>query len=252
MLRLITIPISHYCEKARWALDRVGLSYREERHVQGIHQLAARRAGGGLTVPVLVTPDGVLAESEQILAWVDRRTPPEHRLFPAESGERDEVERLCRRLDDELGPKGRRLMYIHMLAQRKLMLRFNNEGVPRWEDRAIRFGWPLIVRFARRRLAIRPGIEVEDEAAVWRELDFVAELLADGRSHLCGERFGAADLTFAALSAAVVVPPVYGVPLPQPDILPPDTAAFIERVREHPAGRYALTLFAEHRRERVV
>ena len=252
MLRLITIPISHYCEKARWALDRVGLSYREERHVQGIHQLAARRAGGGLTVPVLVTPDGVLAESEQILAWVDRRTPPEQRLFPAESGERDEVERLCRRLDDELGPKGRRLMYIHMLAQRKLMLRFNNEGVPRWEDRAIRFGWPLIVRFARRRLAIRPGIEVEDEAAVWRELDFVAELLADGRPHLCGERFGAADLTFAALSAAVVVPPVYGVPLPQPDILPRHTAAFVERVREHPAGRYALTLFAEHRRERVV
>ena len=252
MLRLITIPISHYCEKARWALDRVGLSYREERHVQGIHQLAARRAGGGLTVPVLVTPDGVLAESEQILAWVDRRTPPEQRLFPAESGERDEVERLCRRLDDELGPKGRRLMYVHMLAQRKLMLRFNNEGVPRWEDRAIRFGWPLIVRFARRRLAIRPGIEVEDEAAVWRELDFVAELLADGRPHLCGERFGAADLTFAALSAAVVVPPVYGVPLPQPDILPRHTAAFVERVREHPAGRYALTLFAEHRRERVV
>jgi glutathione S-transferase len=252
VLRLITIPISHYCEKARWALDRVGLSYREERHVQGIHQLAARRAGGGLTVPVLVTPDGVLAESEQILAWVDRRTPPEHRLFPSESSARDEVERLCRRLDQELGPKGRRLMYIHMLAQRKLMLRFNNEGVPRWEDRAIRFGWPLIVRFARRRLAIRPGIEVEDEAAVWRELDFVAELLADGRPHLCGERFGAADLTFAALSAAVVVPPVYGVPLPQPDILPPDTATFIERVREHPAGRYALTLFAEHRRERVV
>src|ERR1700728_3679182 len=57
-LRLITIPISHYCEKARWALDRVGLPYREERHVQGIHQLAARRAGGGVTVPVLVTPDG--------------------------------------------------------------------------------------------------------------------------------------------------------------------------------------------------
>ena len=46
VLRLITIPISHYCEKARWALERAGLPYREERHVQGIHRLAARRAGG--------------------------------------------------------------------------------------------------------------------------------------------------------------------------------------------------------------
>ena len=143
-------------------------------------------------------------------------------------------------------------MYVHMLAQRKLMLRFNNQGVPDWEDRAIRYGWPLALRFARRRLDIRPGIEAEDEAAVWRELDFVAELLADGRPHLCGERFGAADLTFAALSAAVVVPPVYGVPLPQPNVLPPHTAALVERVREHPAGRYALALFTERRRECVV
>ena len=100
-------------------------------------------------------------------------------------------------------------------------------------------------------LAIRPGIEVEDEAAVWRELDFVAELLADGRQHLCGERFGAADLTFAALSASVVIPPVYGVTLPQPDLLPADTAALVTHVREHPAGSYALKLFAEHRRETV-
>ena len=250
-LRLVTIPISHYCEKARWALERAGIPYREERHVQGIHRFAARRAGGGATVPVLVTPGGVLGESAEILAWVDARTPPEHRLFPAEAAARAEVERLCRRLDGELGPKGRRLMYVHMLAHRKLMLSFNNQGVPRWEDRTIRYGWPVIARFARHALDIRPGVEVSDEAAVWRELDFVAELLADGRPYLCGERFGAADLTFAALSAAVTVPPDYGVPLPQPDVLPPEPAAFVERVREHPAGRYALALVARHRRESV-
>ncbi|MGP0100588.1 MAG: glutathione S-transferase family protein [Solirubrobacteraceae bacterium] len=251
-LRLITIPISHYCEKARWALDRVEMPYREERHVQGIHQLAARRAGGGVTVPVLVTPDGAIGESQEILAWVDQRTPAEHRLFPEESEARREVERLCRRFDEELGPKGRRLMYVHMLAQRKLALSFNNEGVPVWEDRAIRYGWPLIVRFVRRALDIRPGIEIEDEAAVWREFDYVAELLADGRPYLCGERFGAADLTFAALSASVLVPPIYGVPLPQPDVLAPQTAALVERAREHPAGRHALALIAEQRLEPVL
>ena len=38
--RLITIPISHYCEKARWALDRAGIGYREERHVQIVHRVA--------------------------------------------------------------------------------------------------------------------------------------------------------------------------------------------------------------------
>jgi glutathione S-transferase len=249
VLRLLTIPISHYCEKARWALERAGLPYREERHVQGIHRIAARRAGGGRTVPVLVTPEGALGESEEILLWVDARTPPGQRLFPSDPAERAEVERLCRRFDERLGPSGRRLMYVNMLSHRELMLRFNNQGVPRWEDLALRLGWPVATRFVGHALGIRPGVEVEDEAAVWGELDFVAELLADGRRHLCGERFSAADLTFAALSASVVVPPVYGVALPQPDVLPPDIAALVERVREHPAGRYALTLFKQRRSE---
>ena len=157
MLRLVTIPISHYCEKARWALERAGLAYREERHVQAIHRIAARRAGGGRTVPVLVTPEGALGESEEILVWADERTSPEHRLFPADPGERAEVERVCRPLDERLGPSGRRLMYAHMLARRELLLRFNNQGVPAWEDRMLRLGWPLAVRLVRRELDIGRG-----------------------------------------------------------------------------------------------
>lgn len=247
MLRLVTIPISHYCEKARWALERGGLRYREERHVQGVHRLAARRAGGGVTVPVLVTPQGSIGESALILAWVDARLDPELRLLPASGTERREVRELCRRLDERLGPSGRRLMYVHMLAQRELLLRFNNQGVPRWEDRAMRWGWPLLVRFVGRVLDIAPGVEVADEAVVWQELDHIAELLEDGRPYLCGERFGAADLTFAALAAAVIVPPLYGVELPQPELLPAPTAALVRRAREHPAGRFALRVIAEHR-----
>jgi glutathione S-transferase len=89
------------------------------------------------------------------------------------------------------------------------------------------------------------------DCAVWRELDFVADLLADGRPWLCGERFGAADLTFAALSAPIVVPPEYGVALPPLDEFTPAVVEFVKRAREHPAGRYALTLFAEQRRAAV-
>jgi glutathione S-transferase len=247
MLRLITIPISHYCEKARWALERAGLPYREERHVQGVHRVAARRAGGGSTVPVLVTPDAVIGESEAILEWVDARTPPDRRLFPVEPPAREQVYGLCRRFDGELGPRGRRLIYVHMLGQRSLALRFNNAGVPRWEDRALTWGWPAATAYIRRALKIRPGVEAEDEAAVWREFDFVAELLGRSGPYLCGERFGAADLTFAALAAPMIAPPVYGTPLPQPEQMAPATAALVRRAREHPAGAFALKLFEEER-----
>ena len=245
MLRLVTIPISHYCEKARWALDLARIEYREERHVQGIHQTAARRAGGGKTVPVLVTPDGVLGESSEILAWVDERLPPDSRLF---AGDRAEIDALCERFDAVLGPRDRRLMYVHLLPERKLLLSFNNAGVPRWEDRLLRMAWPLLSPLVGRELGITRGVEVEDEAAVWREFDFAGGLLADGRPYLCGERFSAADLTFAALAAPCVVPPEYGVSLPQPERLPVKTATLVERAREHPAGRHALRMFREHRR----
>jgi glutathione S-transferase len=247
MLRLVTIPISHYCEKARWALQRAGLDYREEPHVQGIHRIYARRAGGSSTVPVLVTPDGPLGESEQILEWVDERIAPAHRLFGTEPAERKRILALSRRLDERLGPTGRRLIYVRMFDQPELMLRFNNQGVPRWEDRFIRHGLPFARRFIARALEITPGIERQDEATVWAEFDWVAEMLSDGRPFLLGERFTAADLTFAALAAPVVLPSVYGVSLPPFESLDAPTAALVARGREHPAGAFALRLTEERR-----
>ena len=249
--RLITIPISHYCEKARWALERAGLGYVEERHVQGVHRVAARRAGGGSTVPVLVAPEGVFAESRQILAHADESLPEGRRLFPADPSTRRDVEAVSRWLDEGLGPEGRRLMYAHMLEQRGLMLRFNCQGVPRRERLVMTALWPAVVRWGRRELGIAPGTAREDEARVWATFEAVGERLRDGRRHLCGDRFTAADLTFAALSASVLVPPEYGVSLPQPEALPAELAALVRTYREHPAGEYALRLFREERHRRV-
>jgi glutathione S-transferase len=246
--RLLTIPISHFCEKARWALDRAGLEYVEERHVQGIHRIVARRVGGGTTMPVLVTRDGVLAESEDILRYADEHLDEDDRLFPADPGQRDEVVGLCRELDEGLGPDGRRLMYALMLDQKGPTLRVNNQGVPAWEGRMMSALWPFVIRWGRRDLGIDGDtVRVETEN-VRRAFDGISERRADGRPYLCGERFGAADLTFAALAAAVIVPPEYGVRLPQPDELPQHIARMVREFREHPAGAYAMELFRTERR----
>ena len=126
--RLVTIPISHYCEKARWALDRAGVAYREERHVQIVHRVASRRAGGGGTVPVLVAPEGVFAQSADILAYADRHRS-RARLYPG-AGLRAEVVALERGFDADLGPEGRRWMYFHILPRRDLGIAYNCTGVP--------------------------------------------------------------------------------------------------------------------------
>jgi glutathione S-transferase len=246
--RLVTIPISHFCEKGRWALERAGLDYREERHVQGIHRIASRRAGGRGTVPVLVSDEGVFGESEQILRHADARLEESDRLFPADGELGDDVVGISRRLDAGLGPDGRRLMYAHMLPRKQEMLPVNNQGVPAWEDRTFRLLWPVAKRWGERELGIGPTTFRDDEPRVLRAFDEIAERLADGRPYLCGERFTAADLTFACLAAAVTVPPEYGVRLPQPEELPEPIAGDLRAFREHPAGAFALRLFRDERR----
>jgi glutathione S-transferase len=236
--RLVTIPISHFCEKARWALERAGLEYTEERHVQGVHQFASRRAGGHGTLPVLVTAEGTFTESEWIVRYADQHLPPERRLFTGDP----EVEQLCRWLDGGLGPDARRLIYAHMLPRKALMLPYNNQGVPAWEARALTALYPIAVRWATRELKITT-LE-DDRPRVFNAFDAIAERLADGRRHLTGDRFTAADLTFACLAAAVIVPRNYGVALPQPDALPEPVKQDVEAFRAHPAGAYALSLFA--------
>ena len=151
---LVTIPISHFCEKARWALDRAGVDYVEQRHLQLLHVAAARRAGGGRTVPVLVTDSGeVLPESGAILRWADGRTDPARRLYPSGVlGE--EAAALEARLDERFGPDGRLWMYEQTLPIVREMAPWVLAGVPRWERLAFRAGGPLISFAVRRYLGV--------------------------------------------------------------------------------------------------
>ncbi len=245
---LITIPISHYCEKARWALERARIPYRERAHVQGIHRFAVRRAGGGETAPVLVCGDRVLSESAEIVAFADTRAEPAKRLYPDGAAEADEVRTLEREFDTRLGPHGRRWMYDSMRGARSVVLAYNCTGVPAWERRALPLALPLMTRVIDRHFDISPATVAESEREVRAVFDEVATRLGDGRPYLAGERFTAADLTFAALTAPVVLPPEYGVPLPTPDELPATMAAVVRELRAHPAGAHALAMYRDERR----
>jgi glutathione S-transferase len=245
--RLITIPISHYCEKARWALDRAGIVYREERHIQLVHRIASRRAGGDGTVPVLVTAEGAFTQSADILAFADRHVAPGARLYPEAAALRDEVVALERDFDADLGPEGRRWMYFHVLPLKDLGVAYNCTGVPAWERRAFPVALSVMSGYIRHLFAIGPTTGDDGRAAVQRTFDAVAARLDDGRPYLCGDAFTAADLAFAALAAPVVMPREYGVPLPAVEELPPDMAAAVRAFRAHPAGAFACRLFAEER-----
>jgi len=245
---LITIPISHFCEKARWALERCEIPYTERAHLQVLHRFAVRRAGGGTTAPVLRWGGQVLPDSADILEAVSAQAPPERRLYPEDPEAAADARAMERDFDQRLGPESRRWMYYELRGRGDIAREYGCTGVPAWQRRSLPLVYPLAARIIDRFLDVTPETAERAEAAVRATFDEVADRLADGRPYLCGDSFSAADLTFSALAAAVLMPPEYGVPLPQPEVLPASMAAKVNDFRSHPAGAHALRMFREERR----
>jgi glutathione S-transferase len=242
---LITIPLSHYCEKARWALDRVALPYREEPHVPLLHLLATKRNDGG-TVPMLVHGSSRFVDSTDILKHADAVCGGEL-LYPRDAALQREVDALEERFDTELGPHTRRWAYAQLLQQAKLLRLVWSRGVPRLEASMLPVIAPVARRLVRGAYKITPESEqrsLERVRGVFREVD---ERLSDGRRFLVGERFTAADLTFAALAAPVLFPVECRAVHPALDAVPAAMREEALRLRDTDAGRFALRMFSQER-----
>jgi glutathione S-transferase len=241
----ITVPLSHYCEKARWALDRLAIPYREQAHLPLLHRLATMRRGGG-TVPVFVHGARRLTDSTDILVYADALRGGDT-LYPRDAALRREVETFEERFDRELGPATRRWAYAQLLPEAKLVREVWSRGVPRLEASLL----PLIAPIARR--LARAGYRITPESAR-RSLTRVQDVfrsmedgLRDGRRFLVGERFTAADVSFAALAAPVVFPAGCRATLPELDAVPAAMREEVLRLRETAAGQFALRLYRDER-----
>jgi glutathione S-transferase len=239
--RLVTITFSHYCEKARWALDRAHIPYREEAHLPLFAWVPALRAGRRRTVPSLLTSDGAIADSTEILHWADRHGDALP-LFPEQLAGVAELED---QLDRVLGPHGRRLAYGHLLpALRDLVS--DVRGVPRTEAVLARTFSRPIAAIMRRGLKVTPDGLARSKQRVDEIFADIAGRLADGRRYLLGDHFTAADLTFAALATPLIGPPELADYLPV-SAAPPTMHEMLAHYRATPAGAFALRLYAEDR-----
>jgi|GEM_PF-937192 len=259
-MKLITIRFSHFCERARWALDLAGVDYVEEGHLPGFHVRAVKKAhpAGGqkdrastrFSTPLLVDGDTILDDSSTIARWASAQG--EQRglasLYPADLV--DDIDEWVQRSHDKLGIHSRRLAYFHLFNHMPLLHEMARQNVGGGQALALRMGAPFFVSSLKKRQ------KLDDEASMHRAVDIVETAMADASAHLeerdylVGDRFTAADLMFACAAApALVVQPDegYGAWLPTLASLPNAYRNDVDRWRATRAGQHALRMFREHR-----
>jgi glutathione S-transferase len=207
------LKVSHYNEKARWALDHKRVPHVRRAALPGRHGAVARRLTGGKTFPVLVLDGQAIGDSTRIIEVLERRYP-DPALYPSDPGERRRALEIEEFFDEELGPYTRLLVVHHMLPDPDLTLGafFSDLRAP--SRRLARAAFPVV----RRQMAAAVGI---DERGVGRAFEkvntagerFRAEVAPSG--YLVGDRFTIADLTLASLLAPAVAPEQFPYPQPQ-------------------------------------
>ncbi len=246
MNELITIPFSHFCEKARWALDWCGVPYVERACLPGLHLRHTRRVGGR-TVPALIRSDGsALTDSSDILRWADAQAPAARKLLPAGGAARADADAFEDELDEALGPATRLWAYAHGLRNRPMLRAMVAPGFPRRRDRAL---LALLLP------VVGPLIE-KQYGATMEAADRAEGVIVDGfarvsarleqQPYLSGERFGASDLTFAVLGGIMVLPRENRY-MRHDVALTGRMQSFVDRLRATRAGEHAARCYREHR-----
>jgi glutathione S-transferase len=244
---LVTIPFSHFCEKARWSLEAAGVPFVEEGHCPVLHRPAVKKAGGRGSVPVLVVDGGrAIDDSPLIVEYADARAAPGRKLWP-EGRARDEGLALERELDREYAPHVRRFVYFHFLPRRDITLGLFGIDTPRREHGIARVAFPVFRLLMRRFMRVHEAGVRRSEDAMSRTFDAIAARLRDGRPYLLGDRFSAADIAFASFAAPMVHPPEHPKVRVEAVDFPPAYTAAVRAAQEHPAGQFARRVYRDHR-----
>ncbi|MGH2905797.1 MAG: glutathione S-transferase family protein [Solirubrobacterales bacterium] len=245
-MKLITIPFSHFCEKGRWALDLTGIPYDEVRIAPVIQRLVVMPLGS-LTVPVLIDGRHVTSESNEILRLCDQRFPADEKLFPADPDLRAEVEQLVERFDTVTAPNVRLWFYAWATADPEKLREYGQHGLPPGQRRIMKAALPVISKMLSAHFEIESGTHERAAEIVTGELEFVGDLLADGRPYLVGDHFTAADLAFCAFVGNSLGAPGYGGPGFTPPPGPAELAPQVLQWAQLPVAAWVHGVYAQHR-----
>ncbi|MEM8689121.1 MAG: glutathione S-transferase family protein [Pseudomonadota bacterium] len=242
MRKLFVFGISHYCEKARWALDWHGLSYQEVNWPPGPHLVLAKRLGAKRTsVPILADGDDLIQGSDKITDWADAHTDARSPGLTTPDACALEV-----RADKNIGIHTRRLAYAECLQTHPHVVKpalFHN--LRPVHSILANLMWPLTRRAMIKAYRLTGNAAEESRVRVETELDWLDAHLSDGRPYLTGGRFTRADIAVASLLSPFARPDA--LPLYQRMDFPPALAADLARWQTRPVVQWVTRLYSEQR-----
>ncbi len=245
MIRLYTFVVSHFSEKARWALDWKRVPYAERQLTPGLHRRSLQRLAPRSTVPVLDDDGRVTQGSSAIIDYAERRWP-DRSLAPADPALHDQVPEMERWLDDEVGEPLRRVFYGSALGNRELVVQLFTQGGGWWAPWFYRMAYPRVAHVIQRMYAINPRTVAEDRKRLTATFQRIDQMLGRG-GYLLGDRFSRADLSLASLVAPLWSPPEHCTRWPRDELYPAD----LRQLRADLAGQhtrdYTLRMYREHR-----
>lgn len=244
MLRLNTFAISHFSEKARWALDLNGVDYTERRLLPGPHVLVIRRMAPSTTVPTLEHDGTVVQGSSAILDYLETRLGATRLTVPPASATR--ARELEATVDRAFGLGTQRIFYATLLENRSVVIDLWVQGGPVWGRAYFAVAFPLVAHLVRRTYKIRPEPVARAKDLFRRTMDTTDKMLAEG-PYLLGDTLSRADVTVAALLAPLCTPPEHF--LRWPAEVPPEHTAFVDELRGRPTWDFVLRMYREHRGE---
>jgi len=241
--RLWHFRVSHYNEKVRWALDFKRWPHVRTALIGGFHIPVARWLSGQTKLPVIALDGEVIAGSSRILEAIERRRP-EPPLFPADPEARRRALAIEAYFDEEVAPDLRRLFWSAYLDDPGAAARMATDGFGAGTRALWRTAFPLMRPLIRRNMGITASQLDAARARLGTYFDrLAAEIGPSG--YLVGDRFGVADLCAAAVMTAIVRPPEFPYPLPEP--WPAALAALRASIAGHRACRWVLEIYARHR-----
>lgn len=200
-ITLLQFPFSHFCEKARWALDHKGLVYRTHDLVPGAHLWATRRLNAGRTLPILLDGARVVGDSAAIVDDLDARHP-QAPLTPADAAQAQQARQWENWAAREIGVPVRLLFYFHVLPRRALALEILGTGASPAARRMLGWCYPLLRRGMTQRMGIHAEAAQDAQTTLRRAFDRL-DAMAQARPYLVGGCFTRADLTVCALLGAL-------------------------------------------------